>query len=195
MTTSVVAQAPVTVLFVQGAGEHAHAADQPLADSLARELGSGFRVVFPQLPGEDDPDAATWKHAIADAARRAGASVVVAHSAGAANTADLLAEGGYGTDLPRLDGLFLLAPPFIGPGGWPLKGFHFDHATSRQALDGLSLHFYFGAADTTVPATHADLYAPMFPDATFHRLPRCDHQFAGHVAHIASDIRRVAAAS
>ena len=190
-----VAGAPVAVLFVQGAGDGAHAADQPLADALARELGAGFRVVFPQLPGEDDPDEATWKRAIADAARDAGASVVVAHSAGAANTADLLAEGGYGTRLPRLDGLFLLAPPFMGPGGWPLAGFHFDHATSRQALAGLPLHFYFGAADATVPATHADLYEPVFPDATFHRLPRCDHQFTGHIAHIASDIRRVLAAA
>ena len=179
------------MLFIQGAGENAHAVDRPLADALARELGAAFRLAFPQLPGEADPDTAVWKRAIAGEARRANATVVVAHSAGAANTADLLAEGRLGTDLPGLHGLFLLAPPFIGPGGWAFDGFHFDHPTSRQALGGLPVHFYFGLADETVPTAHAQLYEQVFPDAVFHRVPHCDHQFAGHAAHVASDIRNV----
>ena len=177
------------VLVVQGAGENAHAVDQALADALGQALGAGFHVVFPRLPGEDDPDGEAWKQAIAAEVRRSGAAVVVAHSVGATNTADLLAEGRYGAELPRLRGLFLLAPPFAGPGGWNLPGFHFDHATSRQSLDGLAIHFYFGTADQTVPPTHAGLYEQAFPDAVFHRIAGADHQFNGQIGRVADDIR------
>ena len=190
MSLTAVEDARATILFVQGAGENAHAVDRALADALAAELGDGFQVVFPRLPGEADPDAATWNRAIATEARRACAVVVVAHSAGAANVADMLAEGRRG-ELPGVRGMFLLAPPFIGPGGWALEGFHLDHATSRQALGGLPLHLYFGSDDQTVPPAHAALYEKVFPDATFHRLKACDHQFAGHLGRLAQDIRCV----
>ena len=183
--------ARIAVLFVQGAGAGAHAADRVLADALARELGDRFQVVFPRVPDEADPDRAAWKRAIAADASQSNATIVVAHSAGAANVADLLAEGRFGTDLPRSRALFLLAPPFIGPGGWPYEGFHFDHPTSGASLGGVPLHFYFGAADQTVPPAHAALYENVFPDASFHRLAHCDHQFAGHLRRVANDIRSV----
>ena len=188
MSPTTVADTPIAVLFVQGAGEHAHAADEALADALARELGDRFEVVFPQLPREADPDKATWNRTIAAEARRARAAAVVAHSAGATHVADMLAEGRRG-ELPAARAMFLLAPPFIGPGGWTFEGFHLDHPTSRQALGGLPLHFYFGADDKTVPPAHAALYEGVFPDASFHRLQHCDHQFDGHLRRVAQDIR------
>jgi predicted alpha/beta hydrolase family esterase len=181
----------VAVLFVQGAGENAHAVDRLMADALARELGDRFQVVFPRVPDEADPDRDAWKRAIAADVRRASATILAAHSAGAANVADMLAEGRCG-EFPGVRGLFLLAPPFIGPGGWAFDGFHFDHATDRQAPAGTPLHFYFGSADETVPSAHAALYAAVFPDATVHRLKDCDHQFGGHLRRVARDIRRVA---
>jgi hypothetical protein len=181
--------AVAVVLFVQGAGQGAHEEDHVLAEALQKELGERFLVVFPRLPGEADPDNEAWKQAIATEARSAGATAVVAHSAGAAITADLLAQGLYGKTLPALRALFLLAPPFIGPGGWDFEGFHFDHAVGRQALDGLALHLYFGLADETVPPSHAELYRQVFPDAVFRSLPRCDHQFSGQMSTVARDLR------
>ena len=182
--------APVAVLFVQGAGANAHAVDRLMADALAKELGDRFQVVFPRVPDEADPDRDAWKRAIAADVRSASAAIVVAHSAGAANVADMLAEGRC-AEFPGVRGLFLLAPPFIGPGGWAFDGFHFDHATGRQALAGTPLHFYFGLADETVPPAHAALYEAVFPDATFHRLKGCDHQFGGHLRRVARDIQGV----
>ena len=190
MDRPAVEDARVAVLFVQGAGANAHAVDRLMADVLAGELGDRFQVVFPRVPDEADPDRDAWKGAIAADVRRASAAIVVAHSAGAANVADMLAEGRRG-EFPGVRGLFLLAPPFVGPGGWTFDGFHFDHATGRQALGGTPLHFYFGSADATVPSTHAALYEAAFPDATFHRLKDCDHQFGGHLRRLAQDIRRV----
>jgi predicted alpha/beta hydrolase family esterase len=177
------------VLFIQGAGQGAHDEDRALAEALQKDLGERLRVVFPRLPGEADPDNEAWKQAIAAEARRAAATAVVAHSAGAAITADMVAQGLYGKDLPPLRAVFLLAPPFIGPGGWDFEGFHFDHAVSRQALAGMALQFYFGLADETVPPSHAELYRQVFPDAVFRSLPRCDHQFSGHMSTVAGDLR------
>jgi predicted alpha/beta hydrolase family esterase len=182
------ADALVQILFIQGAGQGAHEEDAALVEALREALGARLPVSFPEMPNEADPDSAAWKRAIADEARRVRATVVVAHSAGAAITADMVMEGRRGTELPRLRGLFLLAPPFVGPGGWALEGFHFDRAPSPGALDRLAIHFYFGQSDTIVPAAHADLYAGVFPDATFHRVPHCDHQFAGHLTRVAQDV-------
>lgn len=167
------------VLFVQGAGPGAHAADQVLADALQAASGAAVRVHFPTLPGEADPDATAWKRAIARAWRATGASRLVAHSAGAAVVADLLVDDA--TSLAGLRGAILLAPPFVGRGGWTLSGFHLDGAVAAPA----GLHLVFGGADATVPAAHAELYAPVFPSATFHRWPGCDHQFGGFMARVA----------
>ena len=100
----------------------------------------------------------------------------------------MLAQGRHDADLSRLRGLLLLAPPFIGPGGWAFEGFHFDHQVGRESLGGLPIHFYFGSSDTTTPPSHADLHASIFPDAAIHRLRGCDHQFTGHMQRIAQDV-------
>lgn len=183
------------VLFIQGAGPGAHAADQCLADELQRALGSDFRVLFPPMPDEDDPHPQAWQHVIAVEAQRSGAEVIVAHSAGAAVLADLLVRDRAERDLPDVQAVMLLAPPYVGDGGWNLGGFHLDARRDDPPALPLALSFYFGDADDTVPAAHAGLYAQVFPRATFQRLPRCGHQFDGHIADVATDLLAALAAS
>jgi predicted alpha/beta hydrolase family esterase len=179
----------IDVLFVQGASAGAHDADRPLSDALGAALGPGFRVHFPRMPDEDAPDNDVWKRAISTALRRTASTFLVAHSAGAAIAADMLAQDELRAELTGLRGLFLLAPPFVGEGGWQLDGFHFDRPVDPAALAGLSLHLYFGSADRTVPPSHADRYATLLPEAKIQRLPGCDHQFGGFMARIADDLR------
>jgi len=182
------------VLLIQGAGAGAHDADLALAEGLRQALGEGFRVHFPRMPGEGDPDKVLWTLSIADEARRTNAHILVAHSAGAAITADMLAQGLHRTVLPPLRAVVLLAPPYIGRGGWDFEGYHLDLSARHASLDGLPVHFYFGAEDATVPLSHADLYAKAFPRATIHRLPNCDHQFAGRLVDVAKDLMDLAPA-
>jgi len=184
-----------SVLFIQGAGPGAHAADQALADELQRVLGSDFRVLFPLMPDEDDPHPQAWKHVIAVEAQRSGAEVLVAHSAGAAMLADLLAQGRSERDLPDVQAVMLLAPPYVGDGGWNLGGFHLDARRGNPPALPLALSFFFGDADDTVPAAHASLYYRVFPQAAFQRLPDCGHQFEGHIADVATDLLAALAAS
>lgn len=176
------------VLVIQGAGPGAHAADQILADQLRRALGGGFRVLFPALPDEDDPHPQAWKHVIAVEAQRHGAEAIVAHSAGAAMLADLLAQGRAERDLPDVRLVMLLAPPYVGEAGWTLGGFHLDAWRDRPTSLPLALSFYFGDADEIVPASHAALYRQVFPQAAFLRLAHCGHQFDGHMAQVAREL-------
>jgi len=183
--------APVELLFIQGASAGAHEADRVLSDALSRALGPGFRVHFPHMPHEDAPDNDVWKRRISTTLRQSHASFLVAHSAGAALVADLLAQGPP-DELAALRGVVLLAPPYIGRGGWQLDGFHLDRPADPTRLRGLPLQLYFGLDDTTVPPSHADRYAALFPGATIHRLPGCGHQFEGFMGQVARDVRSLA---
>jgi predicted alpha/beta hydrolase family esterase len=176
------------VLFIQGAGAGAHEADQAMVEALENALGGNFRIHFPRMPGEGNPDKLLWSRAIAEEARGANARILVAHSAGAAITADLVAQGLQRTALPPLDAIFLIAPPYIGRGGWAFDGYHLDRPASQHSEDDPALHLYFGDEDTIVPMAHADLYAKAFPHASVHRFGHCDHQFGGGLADVATDL-------
>ena len=185
----------VDLLFVQGAGAGAHEADRVLADALGQALGGDFRVHFPRMPDEGAPDNDVWKQAISTALRRTRATFLVAHSAGGAVAADVLAQGGDGAaELASLTAIVLLAPPFVGAGGWQLEGFHLDQPSAADASGLPLLHLYFGLADETVPPSHAELYGRLFKAAVIHRLPGCGHQFEGWTAQLARDLRALAPA-
>ncbi len=187
----------VQVLFIQGASAGAHAADRLLADGLQRALGPAFRVHYPRLPDEQHPDNRCWKDAIAAALRDAAPAVLVAHSAGAAIVADMLAQrdASDAADLfARVRAVLLLAPPFVGEGGWSLPGFHFDALGPVASQGGPRLHLFQGSADRTVPPAHAELYARTFPRAVIHRLAGGDHQFGGFMLRVAKAVRALARA-
>ncbi len=60
------------ILFIQGGGGHdVHDNwDDKLVDSLRRELGDGYEVRYPRMPGEDDPNYARWDRRSARRSRR-----------------------------------------------------------------------------------------------------------------------------
>ena len=105
------------MLFIQGGSEGAYEADRLLADSLQKTLGHGYRVRYPRMPNEDDPQYDAWRTAIqASLAECRGAIALVGHSLGAFMLVKFLAE----TKLsPNLIGLFLIATPFVSETeGW-----------------------------------------------------------------------------
>lgn len=175
------------VLFVQGAGEGAHGIDARLAASLRTELGDSYEVRYPRLPDEGAPDDSVWKDRLAaevGSLRRGG--VAVAHSAGAAALVRTLAERGVGQ---QLAGIFLVAAPFLGPGGWQFEGYDDLPAnlSGRLPID-VPIFLYHGDADEVVPATHAELYARAIPHATVRRIPGCGHQIDDDLSVVAADI-------
>src|SRR5581483_6660164 len=128
------------VLFVQGAGEGAHEVDARLATSLAKGLGPMYEVRYPRLPDEDQPDDRAWNVFLATEVTRLGdGGIVVAHSAGAAALVRALAEQRIGG---RLAGIFLIAAPFCGPGGWRIEGCDFPPDLSDRLPANVPIFLY-----------------------------------------------------
>ena len=177
------------VLFIQGAGEGAHAVDAKLATGLAKALGSTYDVRYPPLPNENQPDDNAWKSAIAAEVTSLGdKGIVVAHSAGATALIRTLADRRIGE---RLAGIFLIAAPFCGPGGWRIDGCDVPEDVSDRLPAKVPLFLYHGREDDTVPFAHVELYAQLLRSATIRRLAGRDHQLNGDLSEVVEDILRL----
>ena len=175
------------LLFVQGGGRDTHDAwDDKLVASLEQALGPGYTIRYPRMPDEADPDPATWRRTIARELRELRDDVVlVGHSIGAAILMDYLADG---TLTRRLAGVFLIATPFIGDGGWPSEDLRPTTQVAVDLHDGAPLYFYQGGDDDTVPVSHIDMVAAAFPAATIRRLEGRNHQLNDDLSEVAHDI-------
>jgi predicted alpha/beta hydrolase family esterase len=176
------------VLFVQGGGEDVHDTwDNHLVDSLSRELGNDYHIVYPRMPTESDPSYARWAPAIQKELKKlSDGAIVVGHSVGATVLIHVLAA-----DPPpiKLAGIFLVAAPFIGEGGWPS-----DEVEPRPHLGddlpgGVPVYLYHGSADEEVPPAHLKLYGHVIADAVTATLKGRDHQLGNDLKEVAGDIR------
>ena len=176
------------VLFVQGGGAGAHDAwDNKLVASLERALGPDYATRYPRMPDEADPDPTAWKKAIARELRTLSeGAFLVGHSVGAAILLDYLASG---TEERRLAGVFLIATPFIGDGGWPSENLRPTRLVAVDLREGAALYFYQGRNDETVPFRHIEMFAAAFPHATIRRLEGRNHQLDDDLSELADDIR------
>ena len=116
---------------------------------------------------------------------------LVGHSIGAAILMDYLADG---TLKRRLAGVFLIATPFIGDGGWPSEDLRPTRQAARALHDGAPFYFYQGGDDETVPVSHVEMFAAAFPDATIRRLEGRNHQLNDDLSEVAHDIALLARA-
>jgi pimeloyl-ACP methyl ester carboxylesterase len=176
------------VLFIQGAGERTHDEwDDKLVDSLRRGLGDGYELRYPRMPAEDDPSAAAWRPAIAQAmATLEDGAVVVGHSVGGTILIHTLARQ---PPVVRLGAIVLIAAPFVGGGGWPGDEFALPGDLGAKLPRDVAVHVFHGLDDNTAPPAHADLYARAIPHARLHMLPGRDHQLGDDLREVASVIR------
>ena len=174
------------VLFAQGAGPGTHDEwDDKLAGSLRAALGPSYSVIYPRLPGEEDPKPAAWKHALRDEfGKLCDGDVLVGHSFG--GTMLMLALGAEPSIRPAA--LILLAAPFYGPGGWTGKALELPPRFADRLPGGMSNRLYHGTHDESVPLAHLGLWAEAIPDAVTTAIPNGKHQFDGDLTRVARDI-------
>jgi len=180
---------PHQVLFIQGGGKGAHDEwDAKLVESLARELGPNYEIRYPRLPQEAEPNYARWKAALNKEFGALGdGAILVAHSIGGTILINTLADA---PPAIALRGVFLLAPPFVGEGGWPSEEIQPMSDLGQRLPEHTPVYVYHGSKDETAPPTHADLYAKAIPRAVVRRLPGRDHQLNSDLSEVASDIRQ-----
>jgi len=176
------------VLFVQGGGEGVHDRwDDKLVQSLERELGEGYRVRYPRMPNEGDPRYCAWKAALFDEFDLLeDGAILVGHSVGGAILIHTLAEQ---PPRARFGGIFLIATPFIGEGGWPSDDIKPRADLSERLPVGVPIFLYHGTEDDIVPVAHVHLYAKRIPHAVVCISERSDHQLNNDLSQVARDIR------
>jgi pimeloyl-ACP methyl ester carboxylesterase len=175
-------------LFIQGGGAGVHDEwDDKLFDSLRRELGDGYEVRYPRMPGEDDPSYARWSAAIRrEMTALNDGAVVAGHSVGGTILINALAE--RPPEREQLGAIVLIAAPFVGAGGWPGEEFELPCDLGARLPQGVPVHVFHGLQDETAPPSHADLYAHAIPQARLHRLPGRDHQLNNDLSEVAKTI-------
>jgi predicted alpha/beta hydrolase family esterase len=178
------------VLFIQGGGERAHDEwDNKLVESLEQKLGPDYQIHYPRMPDEANPQYIPWKKALKkEFATLGDGAILVGHSIGATILIAVLAD-----ELPDWtpSGVFLIAAPFVGPGGWPSEDVEPMSDLAGRLPAGLPVNFYHGSEDKTVPFQHVSLYERAIPHAVVCRLSDRDHQLDNDLSEVAGDIRRL----
>jgi predicted alpha/beta hydrolase family esterase len=174
------------VLFVHGVGEGAHEADEKLAASLRDALGSGYEVRSPRMPDEGSPEVGAWKEKIAgELATMEGEAILVGHSVGAHLLLRYLSEEEVKKPLA---GLFLVAVPYVGTGGWEIEEDALREDFASELSEGLPVFLYHSHDDEEVPFGHLALYEAKLPRATVREVDGRGHQFGDDLSEVAWDI-------
>ena len=175
------------VLFIQGAGKGAYEEDRELVKSLREKLGTDYQVLYPKMPEEEDSGYEAWKAQISKAlVPLKGKVILVGHSVGTSMLLKYLSEERVENTLA---GIFLIAAPFWGLGGWQIDDFTLDETRASKLLSGLPIFFYHSRDDEIVPFAHLILHAEKFPQATVREFEGRGHQFNDDLSEVAADIK------
>ena len=179
---------PRQILFIQGAGEGTHDAwDDKLVRSLETELGEQYAVRYPRMPNEADPHYPAWKAALFKQFDELDDdAILIGHSVGGTFLIHAVAE-----HRPKRtwSAVLLIAPPFLGEGGWPADGTDPVTNLTEELRADVPVFLYHGAADDEVPVKHMELYAAAIPHAKTRVLADRDHQLNNDLSDVARDIR------
>jgi predicted alpha/beta hydrolase family esterase len=88
-------------------------------------------------------------------------------------------------------GIFLIAAPYWGPGGWQLEGFTLDEGRAAKLLNATPIFFYHSRDDDVVPFAHLALHTEKFPQATIREFNGRGHQFNNDLSEVAIDIKNL----
>ncbi|MBX3062298.1 MAG: serine hydrolase family protein [Anaerolineae bacterium] len=178
------------VLFFQGAGDGAYEEDEKLADSLQKELGSGYEVHYPRMPDNDSND--EWAEQIGEEIGSIESEVVlVAHSVGASTLLKYLADNEGELKQP-IAGIFLMATPFWGGDkGWQYEGFTMTRDFQDKLPKDVPIFLYHNRDDEIVPFDHLALYAEKLQSVTLREGASGGHQFDDDLTTVAADIKKL----
>jgi len=175
------------ILFIQGGSKGAYKADKKLALFLQDALKEIYNIKYPRMPDEDNPDYETYKAKIEEELKKIHNKVVlIGHSVGGCFLLKYLSEKKIDNDIA---GIFFIATPFWGDGGWQYEGFAMDNDFPSKLPTDASIFFYHGTDDETVPFSHLALYAKKLPHAIIRKIVGRGHQLNNDLSEVVQDIK------
>lgn len=175
------------ILFIQGGGEGAHKADKMLALFLQDELRDVYAINYPIMPDESDPNYETYKVKIDEELKKITTKVIlVGHSVGSCFLLKYLSENRNDNEIV---GLFLIATPFWGDGGWQYEGFRLEDDFASKLPAKTPIFFYHGTDDEIVPFAHLALYAQKIPGARICKIVGRGHQLDNDLSEVVRNIK------
>jgi uncharacterized protein len=185
------------ILVIQGGGRGAYEEDVPLADFVRGLVPDPVAVAYPRLEGLE-LEWTDWpliRHELKAAlAGLADGGQVVAHSFGGTALLKLLSEA---ATLPKINGLFLIAVPYMcEDGDWRSADFAVDNDFATRLPDCGEIRLYHSRDDDIVPVDHVNLYAAKLPRAAVRILDGHGHQFTSRpFRELAADLASCAGAA
>jgi predicted alpha/beta hydrolase family esterase len=175
------------VLFIQGAGGmHKPEGSGRLAAYLARELGTGYRVIAPEMPDADSPHYQLWRDRIEQELGAIDKAVIlVGHSFGGSVLLKYLAGDSY---QKPVRGLFLVSVPNWGPDGWAYEEFAVPNDVGLR-LPTSRIFLYHSRDDPEVPFAHMGYYQEHLPGATARPIDGSEHSFLLGLPRLVDDIK------
>ena len=179
------------VLFIHSAGAQSDGqGSSALVSHLRQHLAPAYSVMCPAMPDPDKPSYGRWKHELDRIlAGRPSTPILVGHSLGGSVLLKYLSEQ---VAEIRVAGLFVVAAPWWGAGGWDADEFILKPDFARTLPTGLRIHLYQGRNDDVVDASHVLRYAEALPQATVRWLDGGGHTFDDGLPVLADDIRALA---
>lgn len=176
------------VLFIQGGGDGAYAEDAKLVESLRRELGDDYAVVYPQMPDEGSPDYDAWKAKISqELAALNGEIILIGHSVGGYILVKYLSE--ENDPQKPIIGIGIIAAPYPdGDENWHYEGFTLPEHFGANFPKGAKVFLYHSRDDQTIPFAHVSLYANEIPGAVVRQVSG-GHQLGNDLSAVAADIK------
>jgi pimeloyl-ACP methyl ester carboxylesterase len=153
----------------QGPGE----GSEPLAGRLRRELGDGYEVHFPLMPGtEVDPHYEPWRdRLVAELGSLGGGVIVFGHSLGGSVALKYAAEEGFEESVA---GLVIAEAPYWGAAGWE-REWALPEGWTAEGMELPPVFLFHTRDDEVIPFESLDRYAERLPDATVRPLDGCGH--------------------
>jgi len=177
------------ILFIHGGGAGAYEEDKNLASFLQDALKEIYEVHCPRMPDEDNPNYENYKTAIGKELKKIHNKVLlVGHSVGACFLLKYLSEEKIDNDIP---GMFFIATPFWGDGGWQYEGFSLKNDFPSHLPPEPVIFFYHGTNDETVPFSHLALYAKKIPRAVTRTIVGRGHQLNNDLSELVQDIKSI----
>jgi predicted alpha/beta hydrolase family esterase len=175
------------VLFIQGAGEGAYEEDARLAASLQDALGLEYRVTYPKMPDEENPEDEAWMTQIAEElASLEGHVILVGHSAGGAVLLKYLLKRRIEKPVA---GIFLISIPYWSPEDEQGDEYPLHEGFASRLPNNAPIFLYHSRDDEWVPFAHLEIYAAKIPQATVREFGGRGHQFNNDLSEVAEDIK------